>query len=361
MKVMSIVGARPQFIKSFAFSHELKKHDDIEEIIVHTGQHYDENMSKIFFDELGMKKEDYNLNINNGTHAELTGKMLIELEKIMLKEKPEVVVLFGDTDSTLAGSLAAAKLNIDIAHIEAGFRAFDKTIPEEINRIVTDHLSKYLFCPTESTVHNLKNEGIVKNVYLVGDIMYDAAMLVKDVVEQKSDEILHSFDLNKNDYFYATVHRNFNTDDPKRLKNIFDALLESKETIVLPLHPRTKKKLIDFGLYEKYTDKNIRLIPPVGYLESQVLINNCKKVVTDSGGLLKEAYYYRKPCIVLRENVEFKEMIEFGGGILVGADKEKIIDAINQFVGSKDYDMIFSANTAKKIVDVLTRNENLLF
>ena len=353
MKIMSIVGARPQFIKSFAFSYELKKHPEIREIIVHTGQHYDYEMSKLFFDELEMKKEDYNLGINNGTHAELTGKMLIELEKIILKEKPNIVVVFGDTDSTLAGALAGAKLNIPVAHIEAGFRAYDMSIPEEINRVVTDHVSTWLFAPTKKAVEALEKEGLKERTYYVGDIMYDAAMLVKDKVLEKSNDILKKFNLIKNQYIYATVHRNFNTDNVERLKNIFDAFIESKETIIIPLHPRTRKRLIDFGLMQEYESKNIIFVKPVSFVESLALLMNSKKVVTDSGGLIKEAYYFHKPCIVLRENVEFWEAIELGEAILVGADKEKIVDAIKHFNGKGIWPKIFEFGVAKRIVEIL--------
>lgn len=353
-KIFTIIGARPQFIKSIVFSKELNKYSNFEEIIVHTGQHYDKNMSKIFFDELEIKKEDYNLNISGGSHAYQTGNMIIELEKIILKEKPDYVLLYGDTNSTLAGSLAASKLGVSIIHIEAGFRSFDRLMPEEINRVVTDHISSYLFCFTESSVDLLKKEGITKNVYNVGDITYEAALYFSKIAENKKKEFIEKFELDSEKYIYCTIHRPSNTDLKENLKDIFDSLIKSGEKIILPLHPRTKKKLIEFGLLENYLNKNIKIIEPVGYLESLLLCKKAKKIITDSGGVLREAYFFKKPCIILRENAEFIEALDNGEAILVGSDSKKIIDSILNFNGQGKFPNFFGeGDCSKKIMRIL--------
>lgn len=352
MKILTIVGARPQFIKAAIFSKEIQKHKDIEEIIVHTGQHYDPNMSQIFFDELKIPKPKYNLEINGGSHAEQTGQMLIKLEKIILEEKPTYVLVYGDTNSTLAGALAGSKIHVKIIHVEAGFRSHDKNMPEEINRIITDHISDILFCPTKSAVEELKKEGIVKGVHFVGDITYDAIKLFS----KKKTTILEEKNLEAQKYIYCTIHRPANTDSKEKLKEIFEGLIASKKTIIIPLHPRTKKKLEKYKLINLYKGKNIIFLEPLSYFESLELTKNAKKIVTDSGGVLREAYFLQKTCIVVRDSIEFKEMINNKEGMLVEAKKEKIANAIKNFNAKGEFKEFFgNGTTAKQIIDIIKR------
>ena len=355
MKLLTIIGARPQFIKAAIFSEEIKKHPEIDEIITHTGQHYDKNMSEIFFEQLQIPKPKYNLDINQGNHGEQTGRMMIELEKIVLEENPEMIVVYGDTNSTLAGALVGSKLHIPVAHIEAGFRSQDKNMPEELNRICTDHVSSLLFCPTQEAVKELRKEGIEKNVYFVGDIMYDAA---KHFVQEASEEIIKKLGLHEKSFIFCTIHRPSNTDSQEHLENIFDALVESNKTIVLPLHPRTKKKMQEWNLLRKYEGKNIQFIEPTNYLETLQLIVHSEKVITDSGGVLREAYFFKKPCIILRENIEFKEAIENEEAVLVGARKEDIQNAIHSFQPKGEFKEFFGDGTAcKKIIGIMKEKE----
>ncbi len=322
MRLISIVGARPQFIKCAPLSRELRK--EHEEILVHTGQHYDYGLSDIFFEELNIPKPDYNLGIGSGNHGEQTGNMLIEIEKVLLKEKPHLVLVYGDTNSTFAGALAAAKLHIRVAHVEAGLRSFDRTMPEEINRVLTDHVSDLLFCPTQTAVDNLANEGISKGVHLVGDVMVDALEYNKKIAEEKS-RIIEELGLEKGKYLVITVHRPSNTDSRENMSNIIDALAEIGETAVFPVHPRTKKYLKEYGLD---IPENVRLVEPLGYLDMLKLMAGARKILTDSGGIQKEAYMLGVPCITLRENTEWVETREGGWNVLVGADKGKIIEAV---------------------------------
>lgn len=324
MKLITIIGARPQFIKAAAVSREIAKHDDIKEIIVHTGQHFDANMSEIFFHQMQIPKPNYNLAINSLSHGAMTGRMMEKIEKILLAEKPDWVLVYGDTNSTIAGSLAATKLHIKVAHVEAGLRSFNMNMPEEINRIVTDRISDILFCPTETAVNNLKNEGyenIKTKIINCGDVMLDAALFYAPMSKKPQIELPEKFIL-------STIHRAENTDDPQRLKAIFEALSEiSKQIpIVLPLHPRTKKII---GNYKLETT-NLQIIEPVGYFEMVHLLQNCEMVMTDSGGLQKEAYFFAKLCITLRDETEWVELVENGFNKLVGADKNKIIKAFNE-------------------------------
>jgi UDP-GlcNAc3NAcA epimerase len=321
MKIITILGARPQFIKAGTISREIAKYDNIEEIIVHTGQHFDANMSDIFFDEMKIPKPHYNLDINGLGHGAMTGQMLEKIEEVLLKEKPDWVMVYGDTNSTLAGALAASKLHIKVAHIEAGLRSFNMNMPEEVNRILTDRISNILFCPTKSAVNNLKNEGynnldiqVVKN----GDVMQDGAMFYSDLAKKPDIKL-------DNNYILCTIHRAENTDDENRLKNIFEALDEISDDIqiVLPLHPRTKKIIQNLEI----NVKNLTIIEPIGYLEMIYLIKNSKLIMTDSGGLQKEAYFFEKQCITLRDETEWVELIECKANILVGADKRKILEA----------------------------------
>ena len=348
MKIITVIGARPQFIKAAAVSNKLRKNN--KEILIHTGQHYDENMSKIFFDELNIPYPDYNLSVGSGGHGKQTGEMLIKLESIYEKENPDIVMVYGDTNSTLAGALVASKMLIPVIHVEAGLRSFNKSMPEEQNRILTDHISNLLFAPTDTAVKNLESEGIIKNVYNVGDVMFDAIMHFKDVSLKRSN-IIDKLNLNNSEYILTTIHRAENTNDILRLKNIIEALNESDKTIVLPLHPRTRKYINDYNLN---INTNIKLIEPVGYLDMISLEGNSSKIVTDSGGVQKEAFFMKKPCITMREETEWIETVENGWNILVGTDKDKILDSIVNFMPNKPQKKIFGdGNSSEKICRII--------
>jgi UDP-GlcNAc3NAcA epimerase len=348
MKILTIIGARPQFIKAAPVSRELRKSH--QEIIVHTGQHYDANMSDIFFEELNIPKPDYHLNVGSGTHGKQTGDMLIKIEEVCLKEKPDFVLVYGDTNSTLAGALAAAKLHIPIIHIEAGLRSFNKKMPEEINRIMTDHVSEYLFCPTETAVKNLQAENITKNVYNVGDVMYDAVLYNQNLAEQST--ILEKLGLQEKDYYLITLHRAENTDDQQKMTQIMNAFKQIDKKLVWPIHPRTKNKLQMYGI-ELNDIPNLHVIEPVGYLDMLKLEMGADKILTDSGGVQKEAYFLHVPCVTLREETEWIETLESHANILVGADTEKILKAVNE-TRSCDYPPVFGdGQTAQHIVRIL--------
>ena len=315
-KVLSIIGARPQFIKAATVSRELA-HQGISETLLHTGQHYDANMSDVFFSELGIPKPHYNLGIGSGTHAQQTGQMLSAVEEVLLKEKPQVLVVYGDTNSTLAGALAAAKVHIPVAHVEAGLRSFNRRMPEEINRVLTDHISSLLFAPTKAAVKHLEREGVpMDSIMNVGDVMYDASLYYSEKAEANS-RILSTLNVQAGAYVLATVHRAENTDDPARLRAIFEALAELAQTvdIVLPLHPRTRKALKDANLFE--LSKGLRLTEPVGYLDMVMLEKSARAIVTDSGGIQKEAYFHRVPCLTLRDETEWVETVDLGANRLV--------------------------------------------
>ncbi|MEN1762027.1 non-hydrolyzing UDP-N-acetylglucosamine 2-epimerase [Anoxynatronum sibiricum] len=328
MKLITIIGARPQFIKAAPFSEEFRKKNI--EILVHTGQHYDANMSDIFFDELGIPKPDYNLGVGSGSHGKQTACMLEGIEEIILKEKPDGLLVYGDTNSTLAGALAASKLHIPVYHVEAGLRSYNKLMPEEQNRILTDHISDILLCPTETAVSNLKKEGVVSGVVNTGDIMYDTVLRNIEIANQKYgngvwfDEIVREngeiIKLRENEYYLATVHRAENTDNQEKLLNIFKAFSDLDKPVLLPLHPRTKK-LIE-GL--EVDLKNIIIVKPVGYLLMLYLISNAYMVVTDSGGLQKEAYFLKTPCTTLRDQTEWVETLENCWNVLSQIDVEEI-------------------------------------
>lgn len=331
MKIVSIIGARPQFIKAAVLTKIIEKEPGVDEVLVHTGQHYDENMSKIFFDELEIPRPHYNLEVGSGSHAYQTGMMLEKIEKVLLSEKPDWIIVYGDTNSTIAGALAASKLHIKIAHVEAGLRSFNKLMPEEINRITTDRISDLLLAPSLNAMHLLKNEGLKKNAVFTGDVMFDSILFYQKLAGQKhklSDVI------DEESFYLATVHRQENTDDKTRLQNIFEAFSELDLPVVLPLHPRTRTKLKEITV----TD-NVKIIDPVSYLEMILLLKNSKKVLTDSGGLQKEAYFLKKPCITLRDETEWIETTEGNWNFIVGTNKELILEKIkvNQFVEQKNY------------------------
>jgi len=350
MKILTVLGARPQFIKAAAVSKVLRTQHT--EILVHTGQHYDENMSDIFFDELEIPRPDYNLCVGSGNHGHQTGTMLIKLEEIYEEVKPDLVLVYGDTNSTLAGALCASKLLIPVAHIEAGLRSFNKNMPEEQNRILTDHLSKYLFVPTNSAFKNLSNEGITKNVYNVGDVMYDGILQFTKIAERKSN-ILERLNLKNEEFILTTIHRAENTNDYNRMKNIIEALSDSGEKVILPLHPRTQKYIENYNLK---LGSNINIIEPVGYLDMIMLESACKKIVSDSGGIQKEAFFMKKPCITMRDETEWIETVETGWNTIVGADKSKILDAILNFTVPKEQSNIFGdGHAAEAILNVIQK------
>ena len=326
-KIITVVGARPQFIKAATLSRQFKLLG-IEEKIIHTGQHFDANMSEIFFDEMEIPKPAYQLDIHGVSHGAMTGRMLEGIEKILMTEKPDGVLVYGDTNSTLAGALAAAKLHIPVIHVEAGLRSFNMEMPEEINRILTDRISNALFCPTDTAVNNLMREGfdnmpiqIIKN----GDVMQDAAMYYADKAQLKSD-IIRKAGLNK--FVLATIHRQENTDNPENLKNIIEGLnaIHKEITVVVPMHPRTRNILA-----QNYQLPDFTIIDPVGYFDMIMLLKSCEMVITDSGGVQKEAFFFAKHCITLREQTEWVELVENGFNLLVGSDIDKLRDAFNFF------------------------------
>ncbi len=357
MKIVSIIGARPQFIKAALLSKELRNNHT--EILVHTGQHYDAGLSQVFFDELDLPKPDYNLEIGSDTHARQTGKMMMGIEDTLIAEKPDLVLVYGDTNSTIAGALAAVKLHIPVAHIEAGPRMLDKNIPEEINRILIDHISSLLFAPTQTAMDNLKREGIVEGIYLTGDIMLDSYLFYSKIAIEKS-KILYSLNLNKGKYLLATVHRAANTEDEANLISIVNAFLDIDERIVFPVHPRTEKYLKQYGLFKMLKKaSNITLITPVGYLDSLMLVRNAKKVLTDSGGLQKEAYFSRVPCITLDETTGWPETVEDKWNTLVNSDKKRIIEEVNYFnPKGKQKDIFGNGKAVETIVKILATEFN---
>jgi len=311
IKVLSIVGARPQFVKAATISRVLQNKSEVEEIIVHTGQHYDDNMSHVFFDELEISEPQYNLGIGSASHGVQTGLMLKAIEKVLIKEKPDWVLVYGDTNSTLAGALGAVKLRIPIAHVEAGVRSFNREMPEEINRVLTDHAADVLFAPTAVAVDNLLKEGIPeKRIHHVGDVMYDAALIYGKKAEYTS-RILEHLNIESKNYILATIHRAENTDNSLRLKAIFNGLMEvSKEmSVVIPIHPRTKKALESIKLLSK-VENILKIIPPVGYLDMIMLEKHSRLIATDSGGVQKEAFFYKVPCVTLRDETEWVELVE---------------------------------------------------
>jgi len=356
MKIASIVGTRPNFVKAVLLSKEIRRKN--KEILIHAGQHYDYQMNKIFFDELAIPEPNYHLGVGSGTHAYQTGEMMKKIEKVLMKERPDLALVYGDCNSTLAGALAAVKLHCLIAHVEAGPRFFDKSVPEEVNRVLTDHVSTLLFAPTQIAVDNLKREGIEQGVYLTGDVMLDSFLHFSKVAE-RSSKILDRLGLSKGEYLLATVHRARNTDIKENLGNLVSVFLDIGEKIIFPIHPRTEKHLKQFGLFNKLKNApNIKLIPPVGYLDSISLTKNAKKVLTDSGGLQKEAYFSKVPCITLDEATGWPETVEVEWNILVGTNKRKIIEAVKQFEPKGKQKNIFGSGRAReKITSIISRFE----
>lgn len=358
-KIITVVGARPQIIKAAALSRAIKNHypDKIKEVIVHTGQHYDENMSQVFFDELGIPSPDINLSVGSGSHGSQTATMIEGIEKVIVDEKPNAIVVYGDTNSTLAAGVAASKIHIPVVHIEAGLRSYNKKMPEEVNRIMCDHVSSLLFSPTKTGVENLLKEGFKEEaggeysmdnpgVFHCGDVMYDNSIHFSEMSAQEST-VLADNSLIEGEYILSTIHRNDNTDTPERITGIFEALQaiskENNVEIVLPLHPRTAKVLtqnLPSELYQTIqSNPNIKLIPPVSFLDMIALEKNSKMVITDSGGVQKEAFFFNKACVILRPETEWVELVSCGSAAIVGWSKDKIIEAYNRY--SKDSSLKF--------------------
>ncbi|ACN98202.1 UDP-N-acetylglucosamine 2-epimerase [Sulfurihydrogenibium azorense Az-Fu1] len=359
-KIISIVGTRPQFIKAALVSKKLRE-KGVKEILVHTGQHYDFNMSDVFFKELGLPEPDYYLGIGSGNHGEQTGKMLIEIEKVLLKEKPDIVIVYGDTNSTLAGALAAAKLHIPVAHVEAGLRSYNKKMPEEINRVLTDHISTWLFTPTKTAVENLHKEGISKGVYQVGDVMFDIALESINRVDE--EKVLSKYGLKPKEFILATIHRAENTDFRENLINIWEALNEIASygyRIIFPTHPRTKKALNEAGININFKNENLLLIEPVSYFEMLALEKNAKLIITDSGGVQKEGYFWETPCVIPRNETEWIELVKIEFNKLAGNKAEAIVKySLEVLNGEKQYNIIEhlygKGDASDKIIEVLTQ------
>jgi len=351
MRVMTIVGARPQFVKAAAMSREFASRQGIEEILVHTGQHFDANMSEVFFTEMEIPRPNYNLDVHSLSHGAMTGRMLEGIEDLIEKEKPDVVLVYGDTNSTIAGALAARKLHVPVCHIEAGLRSFNMKMPEEVNRILTDRISDVLYCPTDAAIANLSNEGFDRfncEVVKVGDVMQDAAIFYAQKSKERSTLNLEP------GFVLCTLHRAENTDDPARLKSIVAALesIHEESEVILPLHPRTKKKLEDYGM-----NSSLHIIDPVGYFDMIELLKKCKMVMTDSGGLQKEAFFFGKYCITLRDQTEWVELVEHGVNRVVGSDGDKILNAYREFSSRQsanfDLNLYGQGMASKNIADHL--------
>lgn len=329
MKICTIIGARPQFVKAAAVSAEIAKTDGIEEVIVHTGQHYDPEMSEIFFSELAIPKEKYNLNVGSGNHGVQTGRMIEAIEELLLVERPDWVLIYGDTNSTLAGALAAVKLHTPCAHVEAGMRSFNRKMPEEINRVVSDHVCDLNLCSTRTALDNLVNEGRGDTGVVVGDVMYDCALNFAEIAARHHDPV-GKFRIESGTYILMTCHRAENTNAPKRLKAIVEAVneLAEQQTVLYPIHPRTKSYLTKYGLS---FSSRVMITSPVSYLEMLLLEKNAALILTDSGGVQKEAFFYGVPCVTMRDETEWVETIELGWNKLAGADRQSIINAVKEF------------------------------
>jgi len=349
-KIVTILGARPQFVKAAVLSRIIAKYSAVEEVIIHTGQHYDTNMSAVFFDEMKIPKPKYNLEINGLSHGAMTGQMLLKVEEVLIEEKPDLVVVYGDTNSTIAGALAAKKLHINVAHIEAGLRSFNMKMPEEVNRILTDRIADLLLCPTDTALENLKNEGFEMSssrIAKCGDIMKDAVQYYSKISEQNSS-IIADLKLKENEFVLATIHSQENTDDNEKLKEIFEGLeiISKSMNVVVPLHPRTKSILMQNKLSYK-----VKIIDPVGYFDMLELLKRCNLVITDSGGLQKEAFFNKKHCIIVRQETEWVELVSNGVAEIVGNDKMKMKNAFEKFQYSNvDFEMnLYGENVGGKI------------
>jgi UDP-GlcNAc3NAcA epimerase len=356
VKIVSIVGARPQFIKAAAVSKVLRKRH--QEILVHTGQHYDYDMSGIFFDGLDLPFPDANLEVGSGSHGAQTGAMLKGIEDILLSERPDFLLIYGDTNSTLAGALAASKLSVPVAHVEAGLRSFKRSMPEEVNRVVADHLSDLLLCPSETSVQNLAGEGITRNVYLLGDVMLDVLNWARQRLAAKPSEISQSLGVTKQHYLLATVHRSENTNETTKLAQILDSFNSLDEPVIFPVHPRSRKVITEACCH---IASHVRLIDPVGYLDMVALASDARMIVTDSGGLQKEAYWLGVPCITLREETEWVETVEAGWNTLVGCDSEGIVAAVRSFEPKSARRPLYGDGfAATKCVDLLSEPSGLM-
>jgi UDP-GlcNAc3NAcA epimerase len=355
LRVLSVVGARPQFVKAAPVSRALRARG-LTELLVHTGQHYDRNMSALFFEELNIPKPDVNLGVGSGPHGQQTGQMLMRIEEVLLDEQPDWVLVYGDTNSTLAGALAAVKLHIPVAHVEAGLRSFNRQMPEEHNRVLTDHTADLLFCPTQTAVDHLAAEGLTEGVHLTGDVMYDAVLYNSALAESRSD-VLSQLGLTSGDYALATVHRPQNTDDQEALSAILHAFGELGVKIVIPAHPRTATALARFEL--KPPD-NVRLIDAVGYLDMLTLEKHARLILTDSGGVQKEAFFFAVPCVTLREETEWVETVDAGWNVLTGADQGRILAAAQllfESVPRRDNDAVFGDGcAAERVTEVLAES-----
>lgn len=353
MKIVTVVGARPQFIKAAAVSRVWRQVHT--EILVHTGQHYDENMSAVFFAELDLPQPDVNLGVGSASHGAQTAAMLTGIEQVLLAEKPDWTLIYGDTNSTLAGALAAAKLHIPVAHVEAGLRSFNRAMPEEINRVLADHVSDLLFCPSQTAVNNLAAEGISQGVHLVGDVMADALTFASTRAQTHSD-VLQRLGLTEKGFLLATVHRAENTDDLARLRAILDAFAALDEPIVFPVHPRTRTRLETLNLKSKI--QNLKSIDPVGYLDMVRLEQAARMILTDSGGIQKEAYWLGVPCVTLRDETEWVETVRGGWNVLTGADTKRIVTAVQEWVQPEIRPALYGdGQTAERIVKYLATAE----
>ncbi len=358
LTVVSVVGARPQFIKAASVSRAIRQSHD--EILVHSGQHYDYEMSDVFFEQLGIPKPDFNLAVGSGTHARQTGEMMPMLEGLFMEKMPDLVIVYGDTNTTLAAALAAAKISVPIAHVEAGLRSYNRTMPEEINRVLVDHLSELLLCPTRASLSNLEAEGITNGVNLVGDVMLDTARFFAEGVD--SGPTLERYGVEAGAYYIATVHRAGNSDNPARLGSIIEALLSLDAPVLWPVHPRTRANLESFGLLDRLeTSSRIIVSPPLSYIDTVTMLSEATALITDSGGMQKEAYFFGVPCVTLREETEWMETVELGWNQLVGSETARILAAIEAIKRPSDRpDVYGDGHAAEVIVQVIERHFGLV-
>lgn len=349
LTILTLIGARPQFIKAAPVSRAIKK-AGLNEIIVHSGQHFDFRMSQLFFEEMGIPEPDINLEVGSGLHGQQTGLIMERFEQALLKEKPDLVLVHGDTNSTLAGALTSAKLRMPIAHNEAGLRSFNRTMPEEHNRVLSDHCSDLLFCPVPKAVAQLRKEGITKGVHLIGDVMYD--LTVQNLIERRrSSEILRKLNVYRQKYLLLTLHRPYNVDSKSRMTNLLDILGEVKESIILPLHPRTGKRITKFSLS---VPDNLKLVEPLGYFDMATLEASARMILTDSGGVQKEAYFHGVPCVTLRPETEWTDTVEAGWNRVVGLDRKKILAALSEKWWAVDRPLLFGeGNASEKLVAII--------